>query len=86
MRLSKLQELNMYFFQECRTLPLSVLALNFLSLLKNQPYLVGVFFPLSTETKILELPNPPYNKRFREKETYQGEYTKEVQKDLCGSN
>lgn len=38
-------------------------------------------FSLFIKTKILELPNPPYNKNFREKETYQGEYTKDVHKD-----
>lgn len=54
---------------------LSTLALNFLSHFKNQPYLVGGLFPLSTETKILELPNPPHNKKFRDKETYQEENT-----------
>lgn len=38
---------------------------------------------LSIETKIS---NPPYNKQFREKETSQGEYTKEAQKDYHRRN
>lgn len=47
---------------------------------------VWELFPQLIETKILALPNPPYNKKFREKETYKEEYTKKVHKDLHRSN